>query len=120
MKKFLIHFISADTPSIEDDGIGCGVNGGILMEEGSNNKVKLFDSKEEADKYLEEVLIPEDQANLEECYGITDEPELADNYEFSVENGSYGRKQLTVYDVMGGCAYNELNTTIYEVVEVEF
>jgi hypothetical protein len=112
--------MSADTPSIEDDGIGCGVNGGILMEEGSNNKVKLFDSKEEADKYLEEVLIPEDQANLEECYGITDEPDLADNYEFSVENGSYGRKQLTVYDVMGGRAYNEINTTIYEVVEVEF
>lgn len=112
--------MSADTPSIEDDGIGCGVNGGILMEEGSNNKIKFFDSKEEADKYLDEVMIPQDKAELEGCYGITDEPELADNYEFSVENGTWGRKQLTVYDVMGGCAYNELNTTIYEVVEVEF
>ena len=117
MKKFLIHFMSADTPSIEDDGIGCGVNGGILMEEGSNNKIKLFDSKEDAEKYLEEVLIPEDQANLEDCYGITDEPELAENYEFSVENGSYDRKQLIVYDTYSG---NELNTTIYEVVEVNF
>ena len=117
MKKFLIHFMSADTPSIDDDGIGCGVNGGILMEEGSDDKVKLFDSKEEAQKYLEEVLIPEDQANIEECYGITDEPELADNYEFSIENGTWGRKELVVYDAFDG---RELNTTIYEVIEVEF
>ena len=112
MKKYLIHFMSVDTPSVEDDGIGSGTNFGIHPQ--------TFNSKEEAEKYLEEVMIPEDQANLEDCYGITDEPELADNYEFSVENGSYGRKQLTVYDVMGGCAYNELNTTIYEIVEVEF
>ena len=116
MKKFLIHFMSADTPSIEDDGIGCGVNGGILMEEGSK-KIKLFDSKEEAQKYLDEVMIPEDQANLEECYGITDDPDLADNYEFSVENGTWGRKELVVYDKFDG---RELNTTIYEAVEVEF
>ena len=112
MKKYLIHFMSVDTPSVEDDGIGSGTNFGVYPQ--------AFNSKEEANKYLEEVMIPEDQANLEDCYGITDEPELADNYEFSVENGSYGRKQLTVYDVMGGCAYNELNTTIYEIVEVEF
>lgn len=117
MKKYLIHFMSADTPSIEDDGIGCGVNGGILMEEGSKNKIKLFDSKEEADKYLDEVMIPDDKANLEDCYGINDDPELADNYEFSVENGTWGRKELAVYDTFDG---RELNTTIYEVVEVEF
>lgn len=115
MKKYLIHFMSADTPSIEDDGIGCGVNGGILMEEGSNNKVKLFDSKEEANKYLDEVMIPDDKANLEDCYGINDDPELADNYEFSIENGTWGRKELVVYDKFDG---RELNTTIYEVIEV--
>ena len=116
MKKFLIQFTSADTPSIEDDGVGCGINGGILMEEGSKNKIKFFDSKEEADKYLDEVLIPEDQANLEDCYGITDDPDLADNYEFSIENGTWDRKELVVYDAFDG---RELNTTIYEVIEVE-
>jgi len=117
MKKYLIQFTSADMPSIDDDGIGCGVNGGILMEEGSKNKIKFFDSKEEADKYLDEVMIPDDRANLESCYGIDDDPDLADNYEFSVENGTFGRKELTVYDTFDG---RELNTTIYEVVEVEF
>lgn len=109
MKKYLIHFMSIDTPSVEDDGVSAGTNFGIHTQ--------VFDSKEEAEKYLEEVMIPEDQANLEECYGITDEPELAKGYEFSVENGSYGRKQLVVYDNYYG---NEINTTVYEVVEVEF
>ena len=116
MKKYLIHFMSADTPSIEDDGIGCGVNGGILMEEGSNNKVKLFDSKEEADKYLNEVLIPQDKAELEECYGFNDE--TCDPYVYiDVEEGTWGRKELVVTDKFAG---NEINTTLYEVVEVEF
>jgi len=109
MKKYLIHFMSVDTPSVEDDGIDAGTGFGILD--------KTFDTKEDAEKYLEETLIPEDQANLEDCYGITDDPELADSYEFSVEDGSYDRKQLVVYDKFDG---NELNTTIYEVVEVEF
>lgn len=109
MKKYLIHYMCVDTPSVEDDGIDAGVNFGILDQ--------TFDTKEDAEKYLEEVLIPEDQANLEDCYGINDDPELAENYEFSVENGSYDRKQLIVYDTYSG---NELNTTIYEVVEVEF
>ena len=77
----------------------------------------FFDTKEDAEKYLEETLIPEDQANLESCYGIDEDEELAENYEFSVENGSYDRKQLIVYDTYSG---NELNTTIYEVVEVNF
>ena len=101
--------MSVDTPSVEDDGVSAGANFGIHPQ--------LFDSKEEAEKYLTETMIPEDQANLEDCYGITDDPELAENYEFSVENGSYDRKQLIVYDTDTG---NALNTTIYEVVEVNF
>ena len=109
MKKYLIQFMSVDMPSIEDDGISAGTGFGIHPQ--------AFNSKEEADKYLDEVMIPDDKANLESCYGIDDDPDLADNYEFSVENGSYGRKQLVVYDNYSG---NELNTTIYEVVEVEF
>ena len=109
MKKYLIQFMSVDTPSVEDDGVSAGTGFGIHSQ--------AFDSKEEAQKYLEETLIPEDQANLEDCYGITDDPELADNYEFSVEDGSYGRKQLVVYDAFDG---NELNTTIYDIAEVEF
>ena len=116
MKKFLIHFMSADTPSIEDDGIGCGVNGGILMEEGSKNKVKLFDSKEEADKYLDEVMIPQDKAELEGCYGFDDE-DCEPTVYIDVEEGTWGRKELVVTDKFDA---RELNTTIYEVVEVEF
>lgn len=109
MKKYLIHFMSIDSPSVDDDGVSAGTNFGIHPQP--------FDTKEQAEEYLEEVLIPEDQANLEDCYGINDDPELAENYEFSVENGSYDRKQLIVYDTYSG---NELNTTIYEVVEVNF
>lgn len=109
MKKYLIHFMSVDAPSVEDDGIDAGTGFGIHPQ--------TFDSKEEAEKYLTETMIPEDQANLESCYGIDEEPELAENYEFSVENASYDRKQLIVYDTDTG---NEINTTIYEVVEVEF
>ena len=98
-----------DMPSVEDDGVGCGTNFGVHPQ--------VFNSKEEAEKYLEEIMIPEDQANLENCYGITDDPELADNYKFSVENASYGRKQLVVYDKWDR---NEINTTTYEIAEVEF
>lgn len=108
MKKYLIHFMSVDAPSV-DDGINAGTGVGILD--------KTFDTKEDAEKYLEETLIPEDQANLEDCYGISEDEELAENYEFSVENGSYDRKLLVVYDTKSS---NELNTTIYEVVEVNF
>lgn len=109
MKKYLIHFMSVDTPSIEDDGIDAGTNFGVYPQ--------VFNSKKEAETYLEEVMIPEDRANLEDCYGITDDPELADNYEFSVEDSSYDRKQLVVYDAFDG---RELNTTIYDIAEVEF
>ena len=109
MKKYLIQFMSVDMPSIEDDGVSSGTSFGIHPQ--------AFGSKEEAQKYLEETLIPEDKANLEDCYGITEDPELADNYEFSVENASYGRKQLVVYDKFDG---NEINTTIYDIAEVEF
>ncbi len=108
MKKFLIHFMSADMPSVEDDGVTSGTNFGIYE--------KTFDSKEEAEKGLEE-LIAEDQASLEDCYGITEEPELADNYDFEIENGSYGRKELNVYDTHD-CWL--INSTIYEIVEVNF
>ena len=109
MKKYLIHFMSVDAPSIEDDGISAGANFGIHPQP--------FDSKEQAEEYLEKEMIPQDQADLEACYGIDEEPELAENYEFSVENASYDRKQLVVYDTDTG---NEINTTIYEVVEVNF
>lgn len=109
MKKYLIQFMSVDTPSVEDDGVSAGTGFGIHPQ--------AFDSKEEAQRYLEETLIPEDQANLEDCYGITDDPELADNYEFSIENGTCGRKELVVHDNFDG---RELNTTIYDIAEVEF
>lgn len=108
MKKYLIHFMSIDMPSVEDDGVTNGTNFGVYE--------KTFNSKEEAEKGLEK-LMADDQANLEECYGITEDPDLADNYNFEVENGSYERKELNVYDAHDGYL---INSTIYEIVEVEF
>ena len=94
-------------PSVEDAGVTNGTNFGVYN--------KTFNTKEEAKKGLEE-LMAEDQANLEGCYGIDDEPELADNYNFEIENGSYERKELNVYDAQDGYL---LNSTVYEIVEVE-
>ena len=107
MKKYLIQFMSMDIPSCEDDGVSSGTNFGI------HNKV--FNSREEAEKGLEE-LMAEDQANLEQCYGFDEEDEepWAD---FEVENGCWGRKELNVYDKHDG---QLVNSTIYDIVEVEF
>ena len=108
MKKYLIHFMSVDMPSVEDDGVTNGTNFGVYK--------KTFNSKEEVEKGLEE-LMAEDQANLESCYGIDEDKELAKNYNFEIENGSYERKELNVYDAHDGYL---LNSTIYEIVEVNF
>ena len=107
MKKYLIQFMCVDMPSIEDDGVCSGANFGIHKQ--------AFNSKEEAEKYLKEVMIPEDKANLEECYGLNDE-DFEAPVEISVENGTYDHKELVVYDKD---TKNEINTTIYEITEVE-
>ena len=107
MKKYLIQFMCVDMPSIEDDGICSGANFGVHKQS--------FNSREEAEKYLKEVMIPEDKANLEECYGLNDE-DSDPPVEIGVENGTYDRKELVVYDKD---TKNEINTTIYEIVEVE-
>ena len=108
MKKYLIHYMCVDTPSVDDDGIGCGTNFGIIN--------KSFDNKEDAQKYLEETVIPEDKANLEGCYGFDDED--CEPYVYiTVEKGNYGRTELVVTDKYDA---TEINTTIYEVAEVEF
>ena len=107
MKKYLIQFMCVDMPSIEDDGVCSGTNFGVHKQ--------MFNSKEEAEKYLKEVMIPEDRANLEECYGLNDEDfELP--VEISVEDGTNDRKELIVYDKD---TKNEINTTMYEITEVE-
>ena len=108
MKKYLIQFMCVDMPSIEDDGVCSGANFGVHKQ--------AFNSREEAEKYLKEVMIPEDKASLEDCYGLNDE-DFEPPVEISVENGMYGKKELVVYDKD---TKNEINTTIYEVVEVEF
>ena len=108
MKKYLIQFMCVDMPSIEDDGVCSGANFGVHKQ--------AFNSREDAEKYLKEVMIPEDKANLEECYGLNDE-DFESPVEISVEVGAYDRKELVVYDKD---TKNEINTTIYEVVEVEF
>ena len=107
MKKYLIHFMSIDMPSVEDDGVTNGTNFGIYE--------KTFNSKEEAEKGLEE-LMAEDQADLEGCYGFDDE-DCDPTVEFEIENGTYERKELNVYDKFDGYL---INSTIYEIVEVEF
>ena len=107
MKKYLIHFMSVDTPSVEDDGIGDGTNFGVYE--------KTFNSKEEAEKGLEE-LMEADKEDLESCYGLDDE-DCDPTVEIEIEDGRYDRKELVVYDAIDG---NEINVTIYEIVEVEF
>ena len=107
MKKYLIQFMCIDMPSIEDDGVCGGANFGVHKQ--------AFNSREEAEKYLKEVMIPEDKANLEECYGLNDE-DFEAPVEISVENGTYDRKELIVYDKD---TKNEINTTMYEITEVE-
>ena len=61
-------------------------------------------------------MIPEDKANLKECYGLNDE-DFEPPVEINVEDGTYDRKELVVYDKD---TKNEINTTIYEIAEVEF
>ena len=107
MKKYLIQFMCVDMPSIEDDGVCSGANFGVHKQ--------AFNSRVEAEKYLKEVMIPEDKANLEECYELNDE-DFDPPVEISVENGMYDRKELIVYDKD---TKNEINTTIYEITEVE-
>ena len=108
MKKYLIQFMSADVPTLEDDGVSEGTGFGVHPH--------AFDSKAEAQKYLEETLIPEDKANLESCFGFDDE-DSEPTVEIEVEDGSFGRKELTVRDRQDG---HEINTTIYDIAEVEF
>ena len=108
MKKYLIQFMCVDMPSIEDDGVCGGANFGVHKQ--------AFNSREEAEKYLKEVMIPEDKANLEECYGLNDE-DFEAPVEISVEDGTYDHKEIVVYDKD---TKNEINTTMYEITEVEF
>lgn len=107
MKKYLIQFMCVDMQSIEDDGVYAVTNFRVHKQ--------AFNSKEEAEKYLKEVMIPEDKANLEECYGLNDE-DFEPPVEISVEDGISGRKELIVYDKD---TKNEINMTIYKIAEVE-
>lgn len=108
MKKYLIQFMCVDLPALEDGGVCGGANFGVHKQ--------AFNSREEAEKYLEEVLIPEDKANLEDCYGLNDK-DFVPLVEIRVESYLQGSKEIIVYDKYDG---NEINTTMYEVVEVEF
>ena len=107
MKKYLIQFMCVDMPSIEDDGVCGGTNFGVHKQ--------AFNSREDAEKYLKEVMIPEDKANLEECYGLNDK-DFDPPVELRVESYLQGSKEIIVYDKYDG---NEINTTMYEVAEVE-
>ena len=107
MKKYLIQFMCVDMSSIEDDGVCSGANFVVHKQ--------AFNSRVEAEKYLKEVMIPEDKANLEECYGLNDE-DFDPPVEIGVENGTYDRKELVVYDKD---TKNEIKTTMYEITEVE-
>ena len=107
MKKYVIQFMCVDLPALEDDGVCGGANFGVHKQ--------AFNSKEEAEKYLEEVMIPEDKANLEECYGLNDK-DFDPPVMLRVESYSQDSKEIIVYDKYDG---SEINTTMYEIAEVE-
>ena len=107
MKKYLIQFMCVDMPSMEEHDIDGGANFGVHKQ--------AFNSREEAEKYLKEVMIPEDKANLEDCYGLNVK-DFDPPVEIRVENYSQGDKEIIVYDKYDG---SEVNTTMYEIVEIE-
>ena len=105
MKKYVILLGQVGTQSPADDGVG--VNFNVHQQ--------VFDSREEAEKYLKEVMIPDDKANLEYWYGLNDK-DFDPPVELSVEDISDDRKELVVYDKYDR---SEVNTTMYEIVEIE-
>ena len=107
MKKYLIQFMCVDMPSMEEHDIDGGASFGVHKQ--------AFNSREEAEKYLKEVMIPDDKANLEYWYGLNDK-DFDQQVELSVEDISYDRKELVVYDKYDR---SEVNTTMYEIVEIE-
>lgn len=109
MKKYLIHFMIVDVNSIEDEGVSSGTNFGIYR--------KTFNTREEAEKGLEK-LMAEDKASLELEYDFEDE-DVRSAFEIEIEKGRHDRKELTVYEKWDEYR-NAINTTIYEIVEVEF
>lgn len=110
MKKYLIHFMTIDANSIEDEGVSSGTNFGIYG--------KTFNTREEAEKGLEK-LMAEDKASLELEYDLEDENARA-AFEIKIEKGKHDRKELTVYGEKWDEYRDAINTTIYEIVEVEF
>ena len=108
MKKYVIQFMCVDLPALEDDGVCGGANFSVHKQ--------AFNSREEAEKYLKEVMIPDDKANLEYWYGLNDK-DFDPPVELRVESYLQGSKEIIVYDKYDG---NEINTTMYEVAEVEF
>ena len=108
MKKYVILLGQVGSQSPADDDIDFGVNFNVHQQ--------VFDSREEAEKYLEEVLIPEDKANLEELYGFNTEG-YEPTVEIEIENGGDGCKRLVVYDKVDA---TEIKATVYGTVEVEY
>ena len=107
MKKYVILLGQVGSQSSADNCIGADVNFNVHQQ--------VFDSREEAEKYLEEVLIPEDKANLEEWYGFNNEG-YEPTVEIEIENGSDGCKRLVVYDKVDS---TEIKATVYGTVEVD-
>ena len=108
MKKYVILLGQVGSQSPADDDIDFGVSFNVHQQ--------VFDSREEAEKYLEEVLIPEDKANLEEWYGFNTEG-YEPTVEIEIENGSDGCKRLVVYDKVDA---TEIKATVYGTVDVEY
>ena len=108
MKKYVILLGQVGSQSPADDDMDFGVNFNVHQQ--------VFDSREEAEKYLEEVLIPEDKANLEEWYSFNVEG-YEPTVKIEIENGSDGCKRLVVYDKVDS---TEIKATVYGTVEVEY
>ena len=104
MKKYVIAFGVIDQPSFDDDGPEpiYGV---------TNN---LFNTEEEAHKYLEEVEIPNMIKEQKSAYFDEDLPDEEQEYSIEVEDGMYDKREVVVY--YDG---DKVNTISYQVIGID-
>ena len=101
--KYVILFCARDLVAEFDDG-GEPVYGLAAP--------RIFDSKEEATYYLKNIVIPEEEANLQECYIDGDDPSAI---EISTEEFVDGTIDLTVYDC---CGHEDLSIINYKIEKI--
>lgn len=73
---------------------------------------RIFDSKEKATYYLKNIVIPEEEANLQEYYIDGDNPSAI---EISTEEFVDGTIDLTVYDC---CGHEDISVINYKIEKI--